>query len=48
MLLSVYSAVIAIDLATVPSEVSWSEQFIISNDNVWALIITWRDFTTNT
>ena len=38
-LLSMYSAIIVIDLLY-PLEVSWSEQFTISNDIIKALIIT--------
>ena len=34
-----YSAIILIDLVYVPLEVSWSEQFTISNDIIKALII---------
>ena len=37
-LLSMYSAIIVTDL--LPLEVSWSEQFTISNDIIKALIIT--------
>ena len=38
-LLSMYSAIVVTYLRTVPLEVSWSEQFTISDENVWRLLL---------